>query len=145
MCSHPNRALRPLPMWSALLDVSLYVSNNRWCSCRGQPTSLGYRDINIIIKYEGFLCEIQVQLAPLLKAKHEYRSVYQLVRSLDLEDEVHVITHAALVAACSPGTRMALGVLRFFVASYALVLSEWYIIFAFLYHDPSLSFLGAVR
>ena len=38
---------------------------------RADPTSMGYRDINMNVAYAGHVCEIQIQLAAILEIKHE--------------------------------------------------------------------------
>ena len=38
---------------------------------RGKATATGYRDINMSVKFEGHVCEIQIQLAAILEVKHD--------------------------------------------------------------------------
>jgi len=113
---------------------------------RGGATSTGYRDINMSVKFRGHVCEIQIQLAAILEVKHDGHKAYELVRSLELEDELEASTTLAdLAGSCSPATRVALGVLRFFVAVMASVISADYIVFGVLYDSgESTRYLGAM-
>ena len=112
---------------------------------RGEPTSTGYRDINISVEFEGHVCEIQIQLAALLEIKHDQTPAYELIRSLDLEDDVEDgTTMVDLAAACSAGMRVALGALRFFVASFGSLVSALYITFGVLYDEEATRWMGAV-
>ena len=98
-------------------------------------------------KDEAIPPKIQVQLAAILEVKHDgAHHAYALVRSLDLEDELEKETTLAdLAGACSPSARRSLGVLRFFVASTASLISGMYIVFGILYDSESQRWLGAVR
>lgn len=52
---------------------------------------------------------------------------------------------ADLARACSPASRRTLGVLRFFVAAFCLLLSALYISFGVLYDIEATRYIGAVR
>ena len=70
---------------------------------------------------------------------------YKLVRSLELEDEVEsTTTLASLADACSPLTRVVLGVLRFCISLMASLVSSMYILFGVLYDNGPTRYLGAV-
>ena len=113
---------------------------------RGGATSTGYRDINMSVKFRGHVCEIQIQLAAILEVKHDGHAAYELVRSLELEDELKAgMTLGDLAGACSPATRVGLGALRFFVAAMASLISALYIVFGVLYDSEKGRWLGAVR
>ena len=113
---------------------------------RGGATSTGYRDINMSVKFRGHVCEIQIQLAAILEVKHDGHAAYELVRSLELEDELEEgPTLADLAGACSPATRVGLGALRFFVAAMASLISALYIVAGVLYDSEETRFFGAVR
>ena len=113
---------------------------------RGKATSTGYRDINMSLKFEGHVCEIQIQLAAILEVKHDGHAAYELVRSLELEDELEEgPTLADLAGACSPTARVGLGALRFFVAGMASLISACYIALGVLYDSEEGRWLGAVR
>ena len=72
--------------------------------------------------------------------------MYNLLRSLDLDKEVEEeITLADLAAACSPATRVALGVLRFCIAAMASAISGLYVVFGVVNDTGELRWLGAVR
>jgi hypothetical protein len=77
---------------------------------------------------------------------HFQTPAYELVRSLELEDELEEgTTLADLAGACSPVTRVTLGVLRFSAATMASMISALYILFGVLYDQPESKWLGAVR
>ena len=87
---------------------------------------MGYRYINMSVKFRGHVCEIQIQLAAILEVKHDGHAAYELVRSLELEDELEEgPTLADLAGACSPATRVGLGALRFFAAAMAALRTVW--------------------
>ena len=113
---------------------------------RGKATNTGYRDINMSVKFRGHVCEIQIQLAVILEVKHDGTEAYELVRSLELEDELEEgPTLADLAGACSQATRVALGALRFFVAMVASLISAIYIMFGVMYDSEDTRWIGAVR
>ena len=98
------------------------------------------------VRFRGHVCEIQIQLAAILELKHDGHAAYELVRSLELEDELERgTTLADLAGSCSPATRVVLGVLRFFVATVASMISVLYIYFGGLYDTEELRWMGAVR
>ena len=112
---------------------------------RGGPTSTGYRDINMSVKFRGHVCEIQIQLAAILEVKHDGHAAYELVRSLELEDELEEGPALAdLAGACSPATRVGLGTLRFCVAAMASLISAMYIMFGVLYDTEETRYIGAM-
>ena len=77
---------------------------------------------------------------------HFQTPAYELVRSLELEDELEEgTTLADLASACSPVTLVTLGVLRFAAAMMASMISALYILFGVLYDQPDSKWLGAVR
>ena len=64
---------------------------------------------------------------------------------MELEEELEEeMTLADLTAACSPLTRLALGVLRFFACVLASVISGLYVGFGVMYDSEQLRWLGAV-
>ena len=187
-------------MWAAIevlkaqgkLDV-MSVKNR----FRGKATATGYRDINMSIKFEGHVCEIQIQLAAILEIKHDqvaharrarlrvicypqrtghepramtnepatvhiqptaystdcitavYPSLqtpaYELIRSLELEEELEEETSLAnLSRACSPATRLVLGLLRFGTAVTSSIISVGYLVFGLLYDTEESKWVGAV-
>ena len=70
---------------------------------------------------------------------------YELVRSLELEDELEEgPTLADLAGACSPATRVGLGALRLFVAAMASLISALYIMWGVLYDTEETRWLGAM-
>ena len=67
------------------------------------------------------------------------------MRSFELANEVEGDTTLAdLAGSCSPATRVALGVLRFFVSALASLISAFYILFGVLYDNAGTRNWGAV-
>ena len=98
------------------------------------------------VEFKGHVCEIQIQLVAILEVKHHGHVAYELGRSLELEDELEADTTLAdLAGSCSPATRVALGALRFFVATMASMISVLYIVLGVLYDSEDTKHLGAVR
>jgi len=98
------------------------------------------------IKFEGHVCEIQIQLAAILEVKKGAHAAYELVRSIELEDELEEGPSLNdLASACTPATRVVLGMLRFFVAMFASFISAAYIVFGVAYDSEDMRWMGAVR
>ena len=98
------------------------------------------------VEFEGHVCEIQIQLACLLGVKNDMHGVYELVRALDLEDEVEDGSCLAdLASACSPAMRWVLGIFRFAVAVFTSLVGGLYILLGLLYDDKATRWVGAVR
>ena len=116
------------------------------CRFRGHPTWSKYRDINISIDFEDHICEIQIQLAAILSLKSKAHAAYEMIQAFDLEDELDDggTRVCDLAAACTPGTRVALGALRFLVCVFSGGIGATYCFFGWAYDTHHLRWLGAV-
>jgi SPP1 gp7 family putative phage head morphogenesis protein len=56
----------------------------------------GYRDVNMVVKYNGSLAEVQINLNPMIEVKSIYHKEYEKIRSLDAKavDEKRDLTSA---------------------------------------------------
>ena len=82
------------------------------------PTASGYRDLNVNIRFQKHICEVQIIHGELLKLKADQTPVYNLVRSLGL---VGPLPEATTETRRRPPkrTNAALAVLRIFMAKHA--------------------------
>ena len=48
------------------------------------PAAGGYVDVNVIVRFRGFLAEVQLHLAPIVKIKKEAHVAYEVGRGLGL-------------------------------------------------------------
>ena len=48
------------------------------------PAEGGYVDVNVIVRFKGFLAEVQLHLAPIVKIKKEAHVAYEVGRTLGL-------------------------------------------------------------
>jgi hypothetical protein len=90
----------------SLKDVDAVIDNIR--SKYGDPVKLrnslridspsldGYRDVNMVIKYNGSLAEVQINIGDMLEAKKIYHKEYEVVRTLRgiVETEKRALTIA---------------------------------------------------
>jgi hypothetical protein len=83
------------------------------------PTASGYRDLNVNIRFQKHICEIQIIHAELLKLKTNQAPVYNLVRSLGLVGPLPEATAPETRRRPPKRTRAALAVLRIFMARFA--------------------------
>ena len=77
------RALRGLPE----LGMTIVVFKNKYLN----PTPMGYSDINLVISIRlgdgtAYLCEVQLNLQPMLDAKEEAHGHYEKIRKRLLAD-----------------------------------------------------------
>ena len=98
------------------------------------PTASGYRDLNVNVRFQGHVCEVQIIHADLLKLKEEQTPVYNLVRSLGL---VGPLPAGAPEKDKKPAprlpfrVRLALGALRWFMARSAVEQGMGYLFSSF--------------
>ena len=91
------------------------------------PTASGYRDLNVNIRFQKHICEVQISHSELLKLKADQTPVYNLVRSLGL---VGPLPEATTETRRRPPkrTRAALIVLRIFMARHAAYVGWNYVV-----------------
>lgn len=70
----------------------------------------------------------------MLEIKHQQTPAYELIRALELEDDLESTARLAdLAGACSPVTRVVMGTVRLFTAATATLISAFYILFGAMY------------
>ena len=69
---------------------------------RGHPTPSGYRDVNVSLRYHGFIAELQIHLRAILSIAERQHVAYEYAREMDLMGVLEPVSYTHLTLPTIP-------------------------------------------